>query len=147
MNVTFVSHHFVSRLWRFKLHRKWRKGCPISSCCFLGNNTKKWFLTNWGRDTDTQGVHEHSKFWKKFTIRWVKIYVQQTSTRLWKVRVNKWFKKRFCGTYPFYKTYETSKMYWNISLLHDQAQEQEIRFLLITFFYKSHFKKEKYRTT
>ena len=25
------------------------------------------------------------------------------------------------------------KIYWNISLFHDQAQEQEIRFLLITF--------------
>ena len=38
-------------------------------------------------------------------------------------------------------------MSWNISLLYDQAQEQEIRFLLITFFYKNHFKKEKYETT
>ena len=30
---------------------------------FLGNDTKKWFLTNSGRDNNTQGVHEHSKFW------------------------------------------------------------------------------------
>ena len=31
------------------------------------------------------------------------------------------------------------RIYWNISLLHDQAQEQEIRFLLITFIDKNHF--------
>ena len=29
-----------------------------------------------------------------------KDYEQQTSTRLWIVRVNKGFKKHFCGTYP-----------------------------------------------
>ena len=45
------------------------------------------------------------------------------------------------GTHPFQKTYEISKMYWNISLLLDQAQEQEIRFLLIIFIDKNHFKK------
>ena len=28
-------------------------------------------------------------------------YEQQTSTRLWNVRIHKWFKKRFCGTHPF----------------------------------------------
>ena len=39
------------------------------------------------------------------------------------------------------------KFYSNISLLHDQAQKQEIRFLLIIFIYKNHFKKGKYGTT
>ena len=28
-------------------------------------------------------------------------YEQQTSTHLRIVRVNKWFKKHFCGTHPF----------------------------------------------
>ena len=31
-----------------------------------------------------------------------------------------------------------------LSLLHDQIQHQEIRFLLIIFIYKNHFKKGKY---
>ena len=38
-------------------------------------------------------------------------YEQQTSTRLWIVRANKLFKRHFCGTHPFYKTYEISKIY------------------------------------
>ena len=46
------------------------------------------------------------------------------------------------GTHPFQKTYEISKMYWNISLLLDQAQEQEIRFLLIIFIDKTTLRKE-----
>ena len=33
------------------------------SACFLGNYTKKWFLTNCSRENNTQGVHKHSKFW------------------------------------------------------------------------------------
>ena len=33
------------------------------------------------------------------------------------------------------------KNYWNISLLHDQTQKQEIRSLLIVFIDKKHFKK------
>ena len=41
---------------------------------FLGNDTKKWFLTNWGRDNNTQRLHEHSKFWKNFTVRWVRLW-------------------------------------------------------------------------
>ena len=28
-------------------------------------------------------------------------YEQQTSTGLWSVGVNKWFKKRFCEAHPF----------------------------------------------
>ena len=63
-----------SGLWRFKLHGKWPKGWTISSCCFLGNDTKEWFLTNWGRDNNTQGVHKHSKFWKNFTVSWVRLW-------------------------------------------------------------------------
>ena len=35
-----------------------------------------------------------------------------------------------------------SKIYWSISLLLDQAKEQEIRFLLIIFIDKNYFKKE-----
>ena len=35
----------------------------------------------------------------------------------------------------------------HISLLHDQAQEKEIMFLLIIFIDKNHFKKGKYGTT
>ena len=42
--------------------------------------------------------------------------------------------------------YDISKIYWNISLLLDQTQEQEIRFLLTIFTYKRYFKKEKYGT-
>ena len=42
--------------------------------------------------------------------------------------------------------YDISKIYWNISLLLDQTQEQEIRFLLTIFIYKRYFKKEKYGT-
>ena len=63
-----------SGLWRFKLHWKWPKGCIISSCWFLGNDSKKWFLINWGQDNNTQGVHEHSKFWKNVTVRWVRLW-------------------------------------------------------------------------
>ena len=33
-----------------------------------------------------------------------------------------------------------------MSVLYDQSQEQEIRFLLIIFIYKNHFKKGKYGT-
>ena len=55
--------------------------------------------------------------------------------------------KLFCGTHPFSETYEISKVYWNISLLHEQAQEQEIRFPLIIFIDKNHFKKGKYGMT
>ena len=43
-------------------------------------------------------VFEHSKFWKKFVEQ---DYEKQTSTRLWIVTVDKWFKKQFCGTHPF----------------------------------------------
>ena len=34
-----------------------------------------------------------------------------------------------------------------MSVLHDQSKEQEIRFLLIIFIDKNHFKKVKYGTT
>ena len=47
-----------SRLWLFKLHWKWQKGFTISSCCFLGNDTQKWFLTNWAWDNNTQRFHK-----------------------------------------------------------------------------------------
>ena len=39
------------------------------------------------------------------------------------------------------------KLDWNISMLQDQAQEQETRFLLIIFIDKNRFKKGKYETT
>ena len=45
------------------------------------------------------------------------------------------------------ETYENSRIYWNISLLLDQAQEQDIIFLLIIFIDKNQFKKGKYGTT
>ena len=64
----------VVGIWAFKLHQKRPKGCPISSCCLLGNDTKKWFLANWGRENNTQGVHEHSKFRKNFTVCWVRLW-------------------------------------------------------------------------
>ena len=73
-------------------------------------------------------------------------YEQQISSCLWIVRANKWFKKHFCGVHPFLETYKISEIYWNISLLLDQAQEQEM-FLLIIFIDKNHFKKGKYGTT
>ena len=55
-------------------------------------------------------------------------YEQHRSTGLWIVRANIWFKKHFCGKYPFYETLKTLKIYWNISLLLDQVQEQEKSF-------------------
>ena len=102
---------------------------------------KKWFLANWDQDNNTRGVHERSKIWKNFTVRLVRLW-----TCFLSVRVNKWFKKLFCGTHSFLKTYEILKMYLNISLLHDQDQVKEIRFLFV-FIDKSHFKKGKYGTT
>ena len=41
---------------------------------FLGNDTKKWFLTNWDQDNNIQGVHEDSNFWKNFTVRWARLW-------------------------------------------------------------------------
>ena len=55
---------FYSGPWCFKFHWKWPNGYTISSPCLLGGDTKKWFLTNWGQDNNTQNVHEHSKVWK-----------------------------------------------------------------------------------
>ena len=46
----------------------------ISSYCFSGNDTKKWFLTNWGRDGKTQGVHERRKFGENFNVCWVRLW-------------------------------------------------------------------------
>ena len=43
-----------------------------SFCCFLGDDLKKEFLTNSGRGNSTQGLHEHSQFWKNFTVRLVR---------------------------------------------------------------------------
>ena len=55
-----------SGLWRFKLHRKWPKGCTISPCCFSSNHTKKWFLTYWGRDNNThRGPWTHQTLEKR----------------------------------------------------------------------------------
>ena len=62
-----------SRQRRFKLHPKLPKGCTISSCCSSDNDTKKWFLTNWGQGSNTQGVHEHCKFSKNLIVRWVRL--------------------------------------------------------------------------
>ena len=73
-NVYCFSCNIKSGLWRFKVHLKWPKVCTISTCCFLGNDTKKWFLTNWGWDKYIQGVHEHSKFWKNFTVCWIRLW-------------------------------------------------------------------------
>ena len=53
----------------------------------------------------------------------------------------------FVGQILFQETWQISKSYWNIPLLHDQAQEQEMSFLLIKCIDKNHFKKEKYWTT
>ena len=44
------------------------------------------------------------------------------------------------------KLMQFQKIYWNISLLHDQAQKQEIKFLLVIFTDKNHLKKGKYGT-
>ena len=67
---------------------------------FWGNDTKKSFLTNWGWGNNTQGVHEHSKFCKNVTVCWVRLLTMNKYS-LWIVRVNKRFKKHFCGTHPF----------------------------------------------
>ena len=31
-------------------------------------------VTNWSRENNTQGVHEHSNIWKNFTVRWVRLW-------------------------------------------------------------------------
>ena len=59
------------------------KMCTMLTCCFLGNDTKRWFLTNWGQDNNTQGVHEHCKLWKKFIVRWVRLWTTSKHEFLW----------------------------------------------------------------
>ena len=44
------------------------------------------------------------------------------------------------------ETYEISKIYLNISLLHDQTQEHEFGCFYTMSIYKNHFKKQKYGT-
>ena len=55
---------------------------------FLGNDTKKWFLTNLGQDKTPKGSRNTANFGK--TSLFIQSdYEQQTSTRLWIVRANK----------------------------------------------------------
>ena len=119
----------------------------ISIFCFLLITPKSDFLLTGAETITPKGSMNTANFGKKTSLFLEYDYVQQTSSRWWILRVNKWFKKRLCGTHPFQETYEISKNYWNISLLHDQAQEKEIRFLLNIFIDKNHFQKEKYGTT
>ena len=48
------------------------KSLHQSLCCFLGDDLKKGFLTKSDRGNSTQGLHEHSTFWKNFTVRLVR---------------------------------------------------------------------------
>ena len=64
-----MDYFSLDRVLMFQTLSERPKGCTISSCCFLGNDTKKGFLTNWDRDDNTQGVDKYRKFWKDFTIR------------------------------------------------------------------------------
>ena len=72
--ITKLTKFGLIRLWRFKLHWKSPNGWTISSCCFLGNYTKMWFLTNWGWDNNTQGVHEFDTFLKNFSVCWGRLW-------------------------------------------------------------------------
>ena len=56
----------------------------------------------------------------------------------------------FVGHIHFQKLSKNFTIAWNIEIFHycmTRAQEQEIRFLLIIFIHKNHFKKGKYETT
>ena len=45
----------------------------------------------------------------------------------------------FCGTLPFQEKSEIPELYLNISVLHDQAQKQEIKCLWLYLFTRSTF--------
>ena len=72
----------------------------ISSCCFLGNYTKSYSLLI-GAGAITHKVFMNTANFGKTSLFVESDYKQQISNRLWIVRVNKRFKKYFCGTHPF----------------------------------------------
>ena len=47
---------------------------PQHLVVFLGNNTQKWFFTDLDQDNNTQGTHEHNKFWRAFSAHWVLLW-------------------------------------------------------------------------
>ena len=59
----FLENHIVGAL-TFQSSLEVTKDCTISSCCFLGNDTKKSFFTNWDRDNSTQAVYKTANFGK-----------------------------------------------------------------------------------
>ena len=74
-----------------------QKVTPYQLVFFLVMTLKSDFsLIGTGKIT-LKGSMNTANFWKtSLFVDWD--YEQQTSTRLWNVRVNKWFKKCFCGT-------------------------------------------------
>ena len=123
-------------LWRFKLYRKWPKSCTLSFFCFSGNCIKEWFLTNWGRDNNTQGVHERSKFWKNFTIRWVRLW----TTNKYSFMVNKWFRSIFVGhihfkkLMKFWKFIEIQSVHRKYNSFFDLKTKRILKFFHFSFF-------------
>lgn len=47
---------------------------PQHLVVFLGNNAQKWFFTDLDQDNNTQGTHEHNKFWRAFSAHWVLLW-------------------------------------------------------------------------
>ena len=77
--LVLVSKMYVEILWRwenvteseilvealtFQTSLEVTKRLRYITLLFLGNDTKTWFLINWKRDNNTQGVHEHTNFGK-----------------------------------------------------------------------------------
>ena len=73
MFLFYYLWHF-RRIRPFTLHRKWRNCCTTTSRSFLGNNAQKWFFTDLDQDKNTQGTHEHNKFWGVFSAHWVLLW-------------------------------------------------------------------------
>lgn len=53
---------------------------------------RKYFLTDWPRDNNTQGVYEHEKTFEKTSLLIEQNYEQNTNTSLWKFKGKQRFK-------------------------------------------------------
>ena len=62
---------------------------------------------------------------------------------IWILIIEQLFKKSIFGTQPFWESFEIPRSYWYILLLHNQAQEKEIRCLLVIFIYGNYLKKRR----
>ena len=131
-NGKFDSNLFIV-IW------KWLKGFTISSFCFLVNDTKNDFLLIEAGTITPKRSMNLGHFGKLHCL----LSKIMNSKQVLVHGLLEWtndLRRIFVEHIHF-------KKYWNISLLHDQAQEQEIRFLLIIFVAQNHFKKGKYGAT